>query len=258
MKYIKLPANYEYVESYIPPRCRKSRERIVHGDCEVEVPSITANEAPIAFRHRACWFPQTVTYRYWNNRLYRRVPYHECLANAKGWYPMKEFKASFKRSYIPCYEQKMSKEECLEALRDWADSYLIINGDQVWRTCGEPRYVIATFGLGGNHASTALMIDNEYNPNIAAKYYFNALDRDAAVREAVRVALARGDTDSVSSIKRAWKITVLIPEAAQCNPAMEAGPGDPFLNKLEVITEVAKDPVTSACLIMGAVAEEIE
>ena len=256
MEYIKFPANYEYRESYIPPRCRKPRERVIHGDCEVEVPSITADEAPIAFTHSYCFFPRRVTYRYWKGCLYHRVP--KRVRYDEGWLPVKSLKTKFVRSYIPFYEHKTSEAECLEALRDWAGAYLIISGNQVWHTCGEPRYVIMTFGLGGNHASTALMIDNGYNPNIAGERYFSALDYDAALKEALRVALARGDTNSIDSIKRSARIRVLLPEAVHCDPEKEAGPGDPFLNKLEALTEVAKDPLISACLVIGATAQETE
>lgn len=257
MEFIKLPANYEYVERYIPPRCRKERERIIRSDCEVNVPSVAAEEAPVAFRHKDCWFPKLVVYRWWNGRLYHRIPYRTKYCNANGWYPLRKLKTSFVKTYFPTYDQKQSKAECLDALNKESGSYLIINRNEVWHTCGEPRYVIMTFGLGGNHASTALMIDNEYNRNIPGARYFNALDRDAAVKEAVRVALARGDTDSVASIKRSWKISVLIPEAVHCDPSKEAGPGDPFLNKLENLTEVAKDPIIGGLLVIAATHQEI-
>ena len=72
-----------------------------------------------------------------------------------------------------------------------AASYAIYDG-KVWKECGEPMYEIATFGLGHNHGGTSMVIEFFYNPNVPKDYYFNALNKEDAVRYADKVAEERG------------------------------------------------------------------
>lgn len=258
MQYIQLGAGYAYRESYVPPRCRKPRIREIRDACAVRIPSVRSVEAPVAMRHRRCWFPEFQEYRWFEGNLYARVPYSRYLSNAKGWYPLEELQKKFFRPYIPPYEVRDSREEAMQACQDRADQFLVVNDDQVWERIGEPRYVIATFGLGHNHASTALMIENSYNDNIRGDYYFSALEREKAVERCVEVALARGDTESVDHISDSWEIEVFIPEAVRCNPAAEAGPGNDFLNRLDTLVELSSTPTEAALLAMLSVGTEIK
>ena len=255
---IQFEADYAYNESYIPPRCRKPRIREVHGPCTVSIPTITSDKAPVAMRHQHCWFPEIWEYRWFNQQLYRRSPYSSYYARAEGWYPLEELKKRFRKRYFSPYEIKEDAAGGIQACQEEADRYLIINGDEVWEVVGEPRYVIVTFGLGHNHASTALMIDNFYNSNIRGDFYFSALERKKAVERCVEVALARGDTNSVEDIRDSWPIEVLIPEAVRCNPAKEAGPGNEFLNSLESLIECSDSQAEAAALvIIGAASKNL-
>lgn len=249
---IQFEAGYAFRESYIPPRCRKPRVRVTHGTCMVEVPSVSYQEAPVAMRHKACHFPNVREYRWYKQALYAHARYGDYLSMAEGWLPMEELKCRLLREYVPAHEVKANETEAIQACQEWADRYLIVNGEEVWVRIGEPRYVIATFGLGHNHASTALMISNCYNENIRGDYYFNAMEAEKAVARCVEVAKARGDTNSVDNIRRSWKIEVLIPEAVRCNPAEEAGPGDPFINLLDEITKKSDSPSEAAALAFAA------
>lgn len=250
-KHFEIIADFAYIEKYIPPRCRKPREREITGSCTVKIPSISADIAPIAMRHKTCWEPKEIIYRWYNGTLFTRSLYRHYLSNAKGFYPIDEMTKQF-RGYIPHYLKGKDEASSIRACQERANRYLIIDGDQVWERIGEPRYVIATFGLGHNHASTALMIENNYNDNIRGDFYFNALNRKNAIKKCVEVALARGDTDSIDQIKESWEIEVLIPEAVQCNPEQETGPGNGFLNMLEHITEVSNSAEEAAVLAIAA------
>lgn len=132
-----------------------------------------------------------------------------------------------------------SFEDEKKRLQQKASEYVLYDG-KIWSKCGEPRYVVMTFGLGHNHGGTALMLSYGYNPNISSKCYFNALEKKEALEAARSTAIRRGDTDSVSRFDNFKEdIEVLLPEMVKVNPSKEAGPGDPFLNKLEGITEAS-------------------
>ncbi len=239
---------YKFEEAYIPPRCRKPRIRDVVETMTLDIPAARSAEAPIAFTHNDCWFPKKKVYRWFKGNLYARELRH--IAGERAWMPLKDLRRDFSKTNIPRYMVKSSREEAVEAARDWASNYLILNGNEVWSKTGEPRYVIETFGLGCNHGGTALMIHDSYNGNIAGSRYYTALQRDEAVEEAVRVALARGDTDYVKHIKRSDKIIVKIPEAVRCNPPAEAGPGDSFSNTLDALSTL-KCPAAAGLLAIG-------
>lgn len=244
-------ADYAYDEQFIPPRCRKPRTREITGTCTVTIPSISLDMAPVAMWHKSCWQPNIVVYRWYKGQLYTRSLFRKYFSGADGYWPLNRLKASF-RGPVPQYLKGHNEADCCERCQNKANRYLILAGDQVWERVGEPRYVVMTFGLGHNHASTALMIDNLYNENIRGDFYFNALDRKKAIQKCLEVARARGDTASFDSIRNSDEIRVLMPEAVLCKPEVEAGPGNDFLNQLEFLTEISSSEEEAAILAIAA------
>lgn len=127
-------------------------------------------------------------------------------------------------------------DEHIQLILDDANNYIIYN-NTVWETCGEPMYLINTFGLGHNHGGTGFFIEYHYNSNINNKNYFNALERENAIAYGKQVALNRGDTNSVYGMGERDIIEVLMPEMVKRNPQKEHGNGDDFLNSLENMIE---------------------
>lgn len=143
-----------------------------------------------------------------------------------------------------------SFEDEKNRLQQKASDYVLYDG-KIWSKCGEPRYVVMTFGLGHNHGGTALMLSYGYNPNISSKCYFSALKKKEALEAARSTAIRRGDSESVSEFDPAnfkKDIEVLLPEMVKVNPSKEAGPGDPFLNELKVITEASESILEAGLL----------
>ena len=122
--------------------------------------------------------------------------------------------------------------ECKENIFRKAENYIIYDG-KVWKTCGEPMYVINTFGLGHNHGGTGFFIEYFYNENISRNNYFNALEREQAIAYGKKVAANRGDTNSIDGLGEHDIIEVLMPEMVTRNPKKEHGEGDSFINSLE-------------------------
>lgn len=242
---MKIKISYKYEMPYIPPRCRKVRYREEIADCLLDIPVVSPDDAPIAFRHGDV-FRGTIEYRFYKGKLYRRVRWDEKVCDATGFWPFEEFmkriqrENTWSRVQTANFELAHSEAECKKVLRAKYRDYLLIQSKtniEVWQRTGEPRYVIVTFGLGHNHASTNYFIETRYNNNISKSRYFTALQHDAVVKETLRVAARRGDTHSFQSILNGPVIEVLIPEAVKCNPVKEAGKGDPFMNQLEVMID---------------------
>src|SRR5699024_3865202 len=111
-----------------------------------------------------------------------------------------------------------SRDELEQAIQARYGRDLIIDG-AVWRRCGEPIYTIATFGMGGNHGGTGLMVDStdQFRGNVDLA--FRADEYELAREKATKFALERGDTESVPGFAR--RIEVLIPEAVTADVPRE-------------------------------------
>lgn len=53
------------------------------------------------------------------------------------------------------------------------------------------------------------------------------------------------------TVEVSWHLQILIPEAIRCQPAKEAGPGDPFINRVEAITSSGAPPLIAGLAIMA-------
>lgn len=146
--------------------------------------------------------------------------------------------------------------EIVDNMQARANKYISLDGE-LWKECGEPRYVVNTFGLGHNHGGTAMFIEEFYNSNISSKNYFNAVDRDKAITYAKETAIARGDTDSVKRIGQMENIEVLIPEFFKVDPEKEHGEGNAFLNLLEDMVTSSNNATEAGILVTLATASEI-
>ena len=271
MEMMHLPANFKIDEAYIPPRCRKPRYREYKGTTTVSIPVVKPEEAPVAMSHmegiRHTDNYYRMDYRWYNGQLYvRKRDFYG--AKNLGFVSYAKFRKAVRETFQYhevrdenyCFIHEVDKaKECIQA--NYSNILIIENGKelQVWEVKGEPRYYVITFGLGYNHGGigTWLSIGNYYNGNIGKERYFNALQYQEAQKEALRIAKARGDDKSYPYIRRAPKIRVFIPEAVQCNPAVEAGDGDPFQNKLEAICEGAGSALTAGLMVMGTVMSEL-
>lgn len=144
------------------------------------------------------------------------------------------------------------RENRISCIRKKADDFLIFNG-KIWEECSEPMYVVMTFGLGHNHGGTGMFIEYDYNSNISAKNYFNALQRIEAIAYANMIAEKRGDTNDIGKFGKTEDITVLMPEMVSRNPIKDhPNCGDPFLEKLESIIEGSDDVLTAGIGVMAA------
>lgn len=256
---IKIP--YRYTETEIPPRCRKPR-RVDHAaTIALTFHEITADEAPIAIVESG-GFPRlgdrTVEYRWWRDRLwtsyyrseYSRAPRRTMTAARFAAHP-----------YPHWSHRYQTQQQCRADFRRWASSIVFIDGMR-WDATDEPRYVVMTFGLGGNHGGgwgTSLSNDNGYNSNIGRERYFRCDEYGKAVAAATRIARARGDTKALPiESQRPRRFEILIPEAVKLRPAKEHGAGDPFINSIERMIEAVHDPMIAGFGLLALTANEVK
>lgn len=264
------------MEKYLPTkRHRKLRERYVKNSMDVEIKEVTEKDFPVAFivhDYQSVYenakfyndfngngeykmFSEEI--RTYDGKLYMPVRVTHGSAISLCFEPLEYIKKKIE-NYAPYWkggegftEASIIKEdniaECKENILRKAEDYIIYNG-KVWGICGEPMYVINTFGLGHNHGRTGFFIEYHYNPNISNKNYFNALEREKAIAYGKKVAANRGDTQSIKEMGDHDIIEVLMPEMVHRNPQKDHGEGDSFLNFLESMIS-GTDSSTEAGLI---------
>lgn len=268
---MKVEVEVSYIEEYVPPRCRKPREREASEAMALEVAEAAGAEAPVAARvHLPLWKAgepersQRVPVRFHGGRLYLPLfahgrPEPDSFIGSEPA-PIGALAAEVAREASWTGARRTRRQARLAA-SEAAGLFLVVDGEP-WRVCGEPRYVVQTFGLGHNHASTNVFVEWSYNPNIAASRYYNANDREAMQEGFRRVALGRGDTDSVPAYEGRVaagtdeRIEVLIPGAFTCDPASEHGDGDEFLNGLESLAAGAGSAFEAGLLALAFTAKE--
>lgn len=140
-------------------------------------------------------------------------------------------------------------DEIIKIIIGDANNYVIYN-NVVWEVCGEPMYRITTFGLGRNHGGTGFFISYNYNDNISKNNYFNALEREKAIKYGKKVALNRGDTDSVKQMGEHDIIEVVMPKMVKRKSQKEHGNGNEFMNSIEDIINNSDSFVEAGLLTM--------
>ena len=286
---MKVNVNYYYKQKFLPTkRHKKVREREIGDVTSVSITELTTDEFPVAFivhdmksvqddmtsyedyRSEKCDFrmfaEEIRTYR---GNLYApiRITHGVAISTAfedksyiihnleglarKNWYNANE--KDFSENSIVIEDNK--KAIC-QMLRKSAKQYIYCDG-KFWKICGEPRYVINTFGLGHNHGGTGFFIEYSYNPNISSKNYFNALQRDEAIAYGKSVAIGRGDTESVDGIGVDDNIEVVMPEMVKVNPNKQHGKGCELMNMMESVISNSSSKNEAGILCMALVMSSV-
>ena len=285
---MNLKVDFTYEEKYLrTSRCRKPLARTREGIYELAIKELAKAECPIAavvHDMKSVYEGATTTadfegngeykmfaepYRVHNGKFYKfcRASYGAAISTAQTElkYVIADIKSDLYRYSLYEKENLFSDKsvyisdnlsEIVDNMQARANKYISLDGE-LWKECGEPRYVVNTFGLGHNHGGTAMFIEEFYNSNISSKNYFNAVDRDKAITYAKETAIARGDTNSVKRIGKMENIEVLIPEFFKVDPEKEHGEGNAFLNLLEDMVTSSNNATEAGILVTLATASEI-
>ena len=191
---MKLNFDFFYTEDEIPPRCRKPRPVVKGGNTTLVIDEISESDFPVAFVVHDKLYdetPEIKTYR--GNEKDRYLYVFSAPATEEA----------VKRLLAASMLQRNTLEEQKAVIRKFQSHRVIFNGEIWERTEWEPCYEVCTFGLGSNHGGTALMLGTAAaGANVENDYIFRADELEAAKTAAEAVALGRGDTESVASIRR--------------------------------------------------------
>lgn len=259
---MKIKTWIKYEESYIPPRCRKPRYNECEDYVDINLSEATMNDLQLAFEDTSyfgagkiyfyrgkLWAQAKLRNASWAEEHGFQNPLDELIYNHE--HCSAYFRFGFDREH---YGKDTSRQAVVEQANSDINRYLLVDG-VLFEESAEPRYCIYTFGLGHNHGGTALSVNYGYNINISKDCYFSALQGEEAVAEAKKIALGRGDTESVRRIKA--EISVFMPELVKVNPHEQHGDGDKLLNTFSAITSVAPDTLTAGLLCIAATQKEI-
>ena len=270
---MRFDINYYYSQKFLPTkRCRKERKRQIKNVVSVNCTEPTAEQFPVAFivhdmkdvqvgmgsyddyrgeKCMLCMFDEEI--RTYEGRLYSpvRVAHGAAISTVfeDEKYVIRNLERMARKDFGGGNDDEFSeesivisenKEEVEQSIIDAAKNYINFEG-KFWGACGEPRYVINTFGLGHNHGGTGMFIEYWYNDNIPNSNYFNALQREAAISYGKSIAIGRGDTESVDEIGKYDNIEVCIPEMVKVDPVAQHGKGDEFMNAMEEIIKGSSD-----------------
>lgn len=197
---MKVKKEFEYIKTYIPPRCRKPREKVVKGHVTLTVEEPSASKAPVvmaftsygrqvtivrAYKGKLFWSYQLQGYREWDREnlvwLNQKIEgfswsYHLEACPYK-WVKESE-DSTLQHSVIA------SKQEVLETMREKASHFIIVDG-YVYRQESEPIYTIDSFGICD---SLGLSIGQSDYVNYP-EFHYSALERDK-LHEDIKLRLA--------------------------------------------------------------------
>lgn len=280
---MKLTTKFFFDQTYLPTsRHRKTHSREIKEEISVNIAEPTKEEFPVAFivhdmqsvqenmRSGKEYDSQKTVYRMFdeeirthNGKLYKPVRVMWGAAISTLFEDERYISGKLSRAcdrhfcYDPDYFSEKSvvlsdnREIKRKIILKESKKYLYFD-NKFWKECNEPRYLVLTFEFGHNHGGTGLLTEYHYNPNIPARNYFTALQREEAVEYGKKVALNRGDTKSVDGFGENDYIEVLMPEMVKLNPLKEHGEGDAFLNQLETITDHSESALEAGLLVMLA------
>lgn len=283
---MNLQITYSYERQYLPTnRHRRPRTMVVEATSSFPVRELSEKEFPLAFEvenFRSVYFEKSYDnsksvfkvfkeeIRTDRHRLYKPMRYAAGAAISTEFLSMQEIETNISRRFRkyhyksdqPLSEKSVictdTKAETVREIEVAVDKIIFSNG-HFWKECQEPMYLVLTFGLGHNRGGTGFFVDEFYNSNISHKNYFTALQREEAIAYALAVARQRGDTESLKGLSDPTpNIIVHMPEKVRRNPALDHGDGDPFLNKLYAMTQIADSAFEAECLVMAATAQELK
>lgn len=206
-----IAVTFDWTSWVTPPRCRKPRPVASTGVHTARVRCVTAAAAPVVIQVPVYAFPAhadvLVDLLGFEGHLYAAMPATSTNASYPVGPPVVAGSADFPAAAVA--RPNFNFNESLAARTfeiDASYARLLIVDGQVYEQVSEPVYEVVTFGLGHNHASTALMVVP--SPSNMPHVY-PATDLPEAIAGAVAVATNRGDTYSVAQIQATDPIVVL-------------------------------------------------
>ena len=270
---MKLTIPYTFEEMAVPYRCRKPRLVRFDAEMTLTVKEPSPEDFPVvAVLHTHDWDEhgrrrKDVELRKLGKSFYSkdRWPY---MHNREEGIDVSDLRRQL--TFSSCYSYydadfHCGKQEARRRLMRASREYVVFEGE-VWIRCGEPMYLVQTFGLGHNHGGTALFVEGSYNPNISKSRYVPGTDMKAAVELFFETAYGRGDTEDAERMKGCIEggrfhdehdyVEVVDYSAFTANPDRDGFDGDPFINGVESMVRKTESSVEAGVLLLAMAMSE--
>lgn len=206
---MKIKTTIKYYESYIPYRCRKPRYEEQTEVVEINLRETNFENLKLKYESKD-W----KIYEY-KGKLYKQATLrnicsgdfnenYQTILQALQWWNLNGSCYYAMHKEYNCidfwsYENYETKDDILKRAKKDMLEYLLVDGVMYVRTY-KPYYDITTFGLGNNHGGTGIFLnDNKRFDKKKYEWLFEVEDFDNAWNYFVKVALSRGDTESVNN-----------------------------------------------------------
>ena len=192
----------KYTEGYLPStRHRKLRYKELEEYVDIELKEISINDMKLKYSHMNICEGYEVLYYEYQNKLFTKAifrgdrdfrGYKNTLEELQWW--------NRNGSMFFGFKTEDTRDAMIEKAKTYIDKYLLVDGE-LYITTTKPMYKIVTFGVGNNHAGigTALSIANY--ESWYASILVEPNKRNEVEKEALNIAIKRGDTDSIEYIK---------------------------------------------------------
>ena len=229
-----------YTRDEIPPRCRKPRPVSHETSAQVEVPIVSAEEAPIAFRIRDL-DDRTKEIRAFDGRLFAAHPIQirreEPTLPGSTRFPS-EIDTERNHDIRHIFTRAESDEDFQRLAQDHYRKFLIIDGI-VWRETTEPGYHVSVFGFG--EVSLGVSDRKDHGTLFRADEFEAALAWAQELTSERRGLSTRYSDPEAAERYRA--IEVLIPEAVTL---VTISPAPKEVRDLRVEYSMARDRLSDA------------
>lgn len=176
------------------------------------IPEVSSQEAPAALIKTVQG--ERIEYRHFGGRLWTPDDSITAQAEISTSAPKSSLEILFSRQF----RRSGGRNECISQMNELISNLIAIDG-RMHIKADEPFYHVMTFGLGGNHGSTALVVGSTPHDGHSR---FNIQDYPAAKQLADMVSSNRRDRVAVSLPEETFE--VIIPEALTI-------PRRPYLSK---------------------------
>lgn len=201
---MKIRTWIKYTESYLPTkRHRKLRYRECEDFVNIELKEVDFNSLIPALS------VGNKKYYLFEGGLYIKAKIRDVSAYNKIKNPLQNLiHCNEKGSRYFGFRETDTREKMIDRANQDMERYLLVDND-LYVQADEPVYAIYCFGCGNNHAETILSVTSGNVARQNSGSYFNANDRKEAIDYAIKVAMNRGDTNSIEDIKNVEAIKIL-------------------------------------------------
>lgn len=210
MEMIRRTFDVRYLETWLPPRCRRLRYRVVEEDMTFGIRSYSADEAPVAFRVSTGCGQYAIR---WNGaECYRRASWEGDWSERlrATHYRLRCDYAPYKAGDMIAEEPENGRTDLISEVEASLSRVCLVDGE-LWEGCREPGWKPDTW-----YSGSCLYLDIRAATGADARW--NALQREEALASASAMFL----TTPEPLLDQPERIEVIIPDAVRSDPQGKA------------------------------------